>query len=169
MAFQKTVNFEQGFGVPGDLHLDSPIRAESLIVDSKGAQKNYYGYAYTKDASTNIAQVGGTIASGRVFAGIMVNSKDAVLYGTASGTLEPTLAIPDLSQANFAVMADVVINVTTACKTGDFVVYDKTTGELSTVADSNALGGKQLVPNAVIYRYPVTSSSGGLTVVRLTN
>ncbi|MGV7078483.1 structural cement protein Gp24 [Testudinibacter sp. P80/BLE/0925] len=169
MTFQKTVNFEQGFGVPGDIHLDSPIRAESLVVDSKGAQKNHYGYAYTKDASTNIAQVGGAIGAGKVFAGIMVNSKEAALYGGATGTLEPTLAIPDNSQADFAVMADIVVQVSTACKIGDFVVYDETTGALSTVADSSSLGGKKLVPNAVVYRYPVTSESGGLTVVRLTN
>lgn len=169
MTFQKQINIEQGFGVPGDIHLDSPMRAESLVMNSEGSQKNIIGYAFTKDASTNVAKVGGEIASGRVFAGILANSKEYPLHGTEKGVLEPTLALPDHSRGDFVTMGDVVVRVKSACKIGDFVVYDAVTGELSTVADKSSLGGKQLVPNAVIYRYPVANSEGGLTVVRLTN
>lgn len=169
MTFQQKINIEQGFGVPGDIHLDSPMRAETLVMNSAGTQKNVVGYAFTKDAATNVAKVGGAIATGRVFAGILANSKEYALYGTEKGTLEPTLALPDNARGDFVTMGDVVIRVKTACKVGDFVVFDATTGELSIVADKSNLGGKQLVPNAVIYRYPVTNSNGGLTVVRLTN
>ena len=70
MAFQSVVNQNLGFGVQGEILFDGPIRSESLIVNSSGAG-NTIGYAYTKDASTNVAQVGGTIATGRVFAGIL--------------------------------------------------------------------------------------------------
>lgn len=168
MPFQQTVGFEQGFGVAGDIHSDSPVRAERLTVNSNG-KANTYGYAFTKNANTNIAQVGGTIGGEICFAGILANNKEAVLYGTPSGTLSPTLAIPDHHQGDFLTMGDVVVKVTTACKIGDFVVYDPTTGELATVADKSQLGNKQLVPNAVVYRYPVTNSTGGLTVIRLTN
>lgn len=169
MAFQNKVNIEQGFGVPGDIHLDSPMRTESLIIDSKGANPNVVGYAFTKDAKTNIAQVGGTVASGRVFAGILVNSKEYPSYGTAKGALEPSLAIADNTHGDFMTMGDVVVRVTTKCDIGDLVAYDTTTGELSTVAaGGSASGGKALIPNAVVYRYPVTGN-GGLTVIRLTN
>lgn len=164
MTFQKTIHTEQGFGVAGDIHLESPSRIEPLVVQS-GGKANVYGYAYTKDTATNIAQIGGAVASGRVFAGLLVNSKEGALHGG----FEPSLTVADGSVASFATMGDVVIKVSTACKIGDFVVYDEATGELSTVADKSSLGGKQLVPNAVIYRYPVTNSSGGLTVARLTN
>lgn len=39
MTFQQKINIEQGFGVPGDIHLDSPMRAESLVMNSEGSQK----------------------------------------------------------------------------------------------------------------------------------
>ncbi|MFY1028168.1 structural cement protein Gp24 [Actinobacillus seminis] len=167
--FQNKVNIEQGFGVPGDIHLDSPSRTESLIIDSKGAQQNIVGYAYTKDASTNIAQVGGMIAHGRVFAGILVNSKEYPSYGTVKGALEPSLAVADNTQGDVLTMGDIIVRVTTKCAIGDLVAYDTTTGELSTVAvGGSATEGKALLPNAVVYRYPVTGE-GGLTVIRLTN
>ena len=169
MTFQREVGIAQGFGVPGDIHLDSPTRAENLLINSSG-KKNFYGYAFTKDATTNVAQVGGAIASGKVFAGVLANPKEAVLYGTENGTLEPTLAVPDLQRGDFVTMGDVVVHVATKCNIGDLVVYDTTTGELSTVAagTASAGSGKAFVPNAVIYRYPVTGN-GGLTVIRLTN
>ena len=169
MAFQTSVPLVQGFGVPGDIHLESPFRAEPLIVNSSGAA-NTYGFAFTKDAATNVAKVGGTIAVGTVFAGLLVNSKEATTYGTTAGTLEPTLNLPDNMTGMFCPMGDIVVKVSTACKVGDVLVYDTTTGALSTMAPGATAGaGKAAVPNAVIYRYPVTNVGGGLTVARLTN
>lgn len=241
--FQSTVNVLQGFGVPGEIQLNSPHRAESLIVNSNGAVPNTFGFAATKSNSTNIARMGGivgpgtsaftgaiagttltvsavsagalqvgqtiagsgvtagttitalgtgvggngtytvsasqTVTSGAltatggvdlVFAGIMCNPKAAALYGTAAGTLTPTLAIPDNSQADFLTMGDVNSAVGTACGIGDLVAYNVTTGALSTFAPGGTPpAGCVAVPNAVVYRYPVTSGSGGLTVARLTN
>lgn len=170
MAFQKNVNIEMGFGVPGDIHTGGPTRTESLVVNSDGAQLNLVGRAFTKDASKNVAKVGGAIESGRVFAGILVNSKAYALTGLSGNPLAPTLAVADNTQADFLTMGDVVVQVSTACKIGDLVAYDTTTGELSTVAvGGSASSGKTLIPNATIYRFPVTSESGGLTVIRLTN
>lgn len=168
MTFQKQVNIEMGFGVPGDLHTDGPTRTESLTIKSDGKANNV-GFAFTKDASTGVASVGGTVASGRVFAGILVNSKAYALYGKVGDTLSPSLALPDGHQGDFLTMGDVVVKVSTACKIGDLVAYDTTTGELSTVAVGGSAGsGKALIPNAVVYRFPVTAE-GGLTVIRLTN
>lgn len=170
MAFQNTVNIEMGFGVVGDVHLDSPRRTESLVVNSEGAQQNLVGRAYTKDASTNIAKVGGEVASGRVFAGILVNSNAYAATGLAGDPLAPSLALADNAQGDFLTMGDVVVQVSTACKVGDLVAYDTTTGALSTVAvGGTAESGKALIPNATVYRFPVTASTGGLTVIRLTN
>lgn len=169
--FQQTVNVLQGFGVPGDIALASPHRAESLTINSAGATPNVYGYAATKSNTTNVAKMGGTIAAGSVvFAGILANPKEATLWGTTSGTLAPTLAIPDNTQADFATMGDLTVFVNTACDIGDSVAYNTTTGALSTYAPGGTIPtGCAQVPNAVIYRYAVTSSSGGLTVARLTN
>lgn len=91
------------------------------------------------------------------------------MYGTAEGALEASLAIKDGIHGDVLTMGDIVVRVTTSCKIGDLVAYDTTTGELSTVAVGGSAGsGKALIPNAVVYRYPVTAS-GGLTVIRLTN
>lgn len=169
--FQSTVNVMQGFGVPGEVQLADPKRVESLIINSAGATPNVYGYAATKSNATNIAKMGGAITNGStVFAGLMVNPKAATLFGTASGTLAPTLAIPDSQQADFLTMGTVTVAVNTACNIGDLVSYNLTTGALSTYAPGGTVpAGTATVPNAVVYRYPVTNSGGGLTVVRLTN
>lgn len=168
MTFQKQVNIEMGFGIPGDIHTDGPTRTESLVMNSEGKQPNYVGYAFTKDATTNVAKAGGAIASGRVFAGILVNSKAYPLFGENGDTLAPTLSLPDNQRGDFLTMGDVVVKVATECKIGDLVAYDTTTGEISTVAAGSQAGsGKALIPNAVVYRFPATA--GGLTVIRLTN
>lgn len=164
MAFQKNIQLEQGFGVAGSLATDSPSRIEPLVINSSG-KKNVFGHAFTKNTATNEAQVGGAISADRAFAGLLVSNKEAALQGG----LNPSLTVADNSIGSFATMGDIVVQVSTQCKIGDYLVYDVDTGELSTVTDSSSLGGKQLVPNARIYRYPVTNSSGGLTVVRLTN
>lgn len=172
MSFQSTVNVQQGFGVPGELNLVSPTRIESLVINSNGATPNVYGYAATKSNATNVAQMGGVITNGStVFAGIMVNPKAAALWGVVNqGTLAPTLAIPDNTQADFLTMGDPTVFVNTACNIGDLVAYNTTTGALSTYAPGGTVPtGCAQVPNAKVYRYPVTSSSGGLTVARLTN
>lgn len=240
MTFQASVNIEQGFGVPGELIVDGPQRAESLIVNSSGVN-NVIGYAFTKDASTNVASVGGVIGNGdsvftgsisgttltvtamtsgsiqigqtlsgtgvtaatlvtgyltgaggtgtytvdtsqtagsttitgatgpnTVLAGIMVNPKDKALFGTTSGTLTPTLILPDNSQADFLTMGTVVAALATACKVGDLVVYNVNTGALSAVEPGAAYGDTNaLLPNAVIYRY--VNAAAGLSAVRLTN
>jgi hypothetical protein len=171
MTFQTSINVLQGFGVPGEIFTDGPHRAESLIINSAGATPNTYGYAATKSNSTNIAVMGGAITNGStVFAGIMANPKAAALWGTTSGALAPTLVIPDNSQADFVTMGDVIVQVGTSCNIGDLVAYNTTTGALKTYAPGGTVPtGCATVPNAIVYRYPVTNAGGGLTVVRLTN
>jgi hypothetical protein len=244
MTFQSSVNVLQGFGVPGEVQLIGPMRAESLIINSNGLQPNTYGYVAFKSNSTNIAQMGGVASTGAssftgsitgttltvtgsptgavtigqtisgtnvtvgttitgyltgvgaagtytvsvsqsvtsttitgtggpdlLFAGIMANPKEATLWGTTSGTLTPTLVIPDNAQADFLTMGDVVVAINTACNIGDLFAYNVSTGALSTYAliGGSVPAGCLAVPNAVVYRYPVANSGGGLTVARLTN
>lgn len=165
--FQSNVNIDLGFGVNGELIVDGPVRAESLIVNSSGAN-NTVGFAFTKSNSTNVASVGGAIASGVVFAGILVNPKDYALFGTTSGTLTPSLNLPDNAQGEFLTMGTIVVAVTGAANIGDQVQYNLTTGALSCVAPgASATTGNALVPNAVVYRYPTSAS--GLVAIRLTN
>jgi hypothetical protein len=118
-------------------------------------------------ASTTIAGSGGTP---RVIAGLMVNPKGAQLSGTsAGGTLAPTLVIPDNSLADFCQMGDIVVSGGATCNIGDTLTYNVNTGAVSSVAPGGTLPSTYaLIPNGVVYRYPITSAPG-LTVARLTN
>lgn len=169
MTLQSTINVNLGFGVPGELIEEGPQRAESLIVNSAGANPNVIGYAYTKSNTTNIAKVGGTIAAGTVFAGILANPKVYSAYGTqAGGTLAPTMQIPDQSQGEFLQMGTVVVSIAGPANIGDLVIYNQTTGALSAIAPSATPGaGSALVPNATVWRFPTTAN--GLVAIRLTN
>lgn len=127
---------------------------------------------YTVSASQTVASGALTTSGGtnRVIAGLMVNPKEATSWGATGATLAPTLAIPDQSQAEFATMGDFVVSVPGTCSIGDLLAYNVTTGALSTYAPGGSVpAGCAQIPNASVYRYPITSNSGGLTVARLTN
>lgn len=165
-AFQSTINLTYAFGVIGELIQDGPQRISSRIMNSSGTP-NVVGYAYTRSNTTDICSVGGTIASGVVFGGILVMPKSYASYGTTAGTLAPTLTLPDNAQGEFAEMGTIVVALTTACNIGDLVTYNLTTGALGCVAPgSSAPGGSALVPNAVVRSY---NTAAGIAAIRLTN
>ena len=74
-----------------------------------------------------MATVGGT----GLFAGILINPKEHVSYGTTSGTLLPTLNLPDQSIGALASFAEVIVYSASSAAIGDLVQYDNTTGALS--------------------------------------
>lgn len=166
-AVQTTVNINYGFGVIGEVIQDGPTRASSRIVNSSGTA-NVIGYAYTRSNTTDICTVGGAITNGStVFGGILCNPKEYASYGTTSGTLQPTLTVPDNWQGDFLEMGTIVVTLTTAANIGDLVTYNLTTGALGAVAPGSAApGGSALVPNAVVRSY---TSAAGLVAIRLTN
>lgn len=167
-AFQSTVNLTYAFGVVGELINDGPQRVASRIVNSNGANPNTVGFAFTRNNQTDICAVGGTIASGTVFAGILAMPKSYATYGTTAGTLVPTLNLPDNSSGEFVEMGTMVVALSTACNIGDLVVYDTTTGALSTVAagSGSAGTGKAFVPNGFVRSY---NAAAGIAAIRLTN
>ena len=167
MSFQTTVAAQYAFGVIGELINDGPTRSSSRIINSSGTP-NIVGYAFTRNNVTDICSVGGTIASGTVFGGILVNPKAYAAYGTTAGTLAPTLTLPDNWQGEFLEMGTIVVNLTTAANIGDLVVYATATGALGSVAagSGSAGTGMAFVPNAVVRSY---TSAPGLVAIRLTN
>ena len=129
MAFQSTVNQYQGFGVPGDLFNEGPVRSKPYILDSADAAYNIMGRAFTV-TSEGVAAAGGT----GVFAGILIGPKEQAMVGTSSGTLAPTLTLPDNTVAQLLDMGEVIVALPAAAAIGDKIAYDTTTGALSTVA-----------------------------------
>lgn len=161
---QSTVNITLGFGVVGELIVDGPQRVEPLAIDSSGGSIGNY---FTKSNSTGVATQGGTVASGVVGAGFLVNPK---VYASMGGTnpLDPTLTLPGYTEAEFLTMGTIVVNMTTAANIGDLVEYNTTTGVLGAVAPGgSATTGFALIPNCVVWRYP--TSAAGLTAVRITD
>ena len=166
-TFQSIVNINLGFGIPGELIVDGPQRVDSLTLDSNGGTM---GLAFTKSNTTNVATQGGTITSGStVFAGILVNPKAYASYGAVGGApLDPTLFLGPNTQGEFLTMGTIVVTLVGAANIGDIIQYNTTTGVLSAVAPgSSASSGNALIPNAVVWNYPISAT--GLTAIRITD
>jgi hypothetical protein len=161
MAFQTTVRADMAFGVPGELFTDGPVRAAPwTLVSSK---PNVIGHAYTL-AGDGVAQVGGT----GQFVGILVHPKHYASYGAAAGMLTPTMELPNQSIGELLTMGEIVVSLPAAADVGYVVIYDTTTGALSTIEeDSEVPSGSVEVPNALVSRY--LSTGAGLAVITLTN
>jgi hypothetical protein len=161
MTFQSSVALQQGFGVSGDLFNDGPRRAESCILVSADASYNVFGRAFTK-TSEGIAAAGGT----GVFGGILVTPKVQPLQGTTGGTLTPTLTLPNYAQAELLTMGSIVVTLPAAAAIGDLVVYDNTTGELSTITPGSALPVAHSFAFAFVDYFTVAAA--GLAVITVT-
>jgi hypothetical protein len=88
MSFQSGVNITLGFGVPGELLVDGPMRADSLIVNSNGATPNVIGYSFTKSASSNIAVAGGVIGTGASSFTASISGTTMTVTAVASGSIQ---------------------------------------------------------------------------------
>lgn len=125
MGFQSTVSLKQGFGVVGELMLDGPVRAAPCTLESADAAYNVVGRAFTVK-SEGVAAAGGT----GEFAGILVNPKHYASYGTAAGTLAPTLTLANNALGECLNMGEIIVALPGAAAIGDKVTYNTTTGVL---------------------------------------
>lgn len=160
MAFQSTVFLQQGLGVIGELYTDSPHRAESFTLVSGDAAYNVFGRCFTK-TSQGVAQAGsgGTLG----FAGFLVNPKGSAFQGTSAGALVPTLTLPNNAQGELLTMGTIIVTLPAGAAIGDLVVFDNTTGALTTIAPGAALPtGKSFAFAEVDY---FTVSGAGLAVI----
>lgn len=166
MALQTTVGFNQATGIVGDVIFDGPMRAYPVILASADAANNVVGRAFTRAAGDDKdVTAGGT----GVFAGILINSKELALYGTAAGgTLAPTLTLPNEMAVSVMDMGFVVVSLSTDAAIGDDVHFVQATGALLAVdpGTSPAVGNTK-VPGASIAYF--NTSAAGLAVVKLTN
>lgn len=139
MGFQQTVSLSMGFGVQGEEVYDGPRRVKPWQIIST-PQPNVIGAtAYTvvspeTDTSAGIAMAGGVTE----FAGILINPKVYASFGASSGSLDPTLTLSNDTIAELMTMGTPLVKLTTAANVGDLVVYDTTTGALSSVVSSFA-------------------------------
>lgn len=161
MGFQSTVYLAQGAGVPGEIYLNTPMRAQSYILDSAGPNPFAYAYSITAQGHVQVGNPGGT----SVFAGIMVNPKGSASFGGSGGPLTPTLDLSQYSQAEIASMGTFFVTLPGAANIGDIVIYDETTGALATIAPGVSLPSGKLYANAYVDVF--TLSGAGLGVITL--
>lgn len=155
MGFQTTVRASQAFGVPGEFYDTSPRRATSYVLDGEGV----IARAFTLTAEEGKVRMGGL----GPFAGILMSPKSYVRPGTESSG---TLAVAGGTQVETADKGRIIVTLSTAAKPGDTVVYDTTTGELSSVSDGASPGsGKLAVPGAKVALFTV--AAGGVAVIEM--
>ena len=164
MAFQSNVQINQGAGVPGEQYSDGPWRAQSFTINSALSSYNNIGSTMCSVTSQGFCAAGnsgGTAA----FAGLLVDPKDIALFGTGGAPLSPTLNVPDFTQVECATMGSYFVTLPGAAAVGDWVIYDNTTGEISTVTPGTALPVGKSWGNAFVDYFTVTGA--GLAVITM--
>jgi hypothetical protein len=83
-VFQSTVNVNLGFGVLGQLLIDGPLRAQSLITDANGGT---VGNFFVQNAATGAATQGGVISSGAASVTGAISGTTLTVSAVASGAI----------------------------------------------------------------------------------
>ncbi len=162
MAFQSSVFLQQGAGVVGEFFDDGPHRAQPFSIFSGDASNNVIGRAVTL-TSEGVVAAGGT----NLYKGILVCPKDYALYGTqAGGTLAPTLTVANNTLIQACTMGSIWVTLPSPAAIGDLVIYENTTGILSTIAPGDTIDAGYSFAFAVVDRFTVTVA--GLAVITLT-
>ena len=163
MGFQSVIYADQAIGVPGTLYDNSPIRALSYILNSASAAYNIIG------ATAMTVVTDGTVRAGsggtRGFAGILANPEIQALFGSSGVPLNPSLTLTNGVVAACVTMGRIFVTLPAAANIGDLVVYDNTTGALSTVAPGAALPVGKTFAQAQVIRYTLTVA--GVAVIEI--
>lgn len=143
MSFQTTVPYDMPFGVPGEIKYSGPNRAQPGFISSALAAYNVVGATIFTQANTGgVVSAGGAISAATTFFGLLANPKLYASFGTtAGGPLAPTMTLPNLIEAEFLLMGEVVVSVPAPCNIGDLLTYNTTTGAIATVAPIAAFTG----------------------------
>jgi hypothetical protein len=165
MAFQSTVFQFMGAGVPGELYSNSPKISQSYIINSASAAYNVIGATAFSVTSQGVANAGNT--GTQVYAGILSNPKTSAAFGTSNSPLSPTLTLNNYAQGELITVGQMWVTLPGTANIGDVVIFDNTTGALSTIAPGVSLpSGKSYAYGYVTY-FTVTTSGSGLGVIQL--
>lgn len=132
--FQTAIAFQTVFGFQGEIVYDGPIRSAPWQLIST-PQANVIGATAFTITSGALGIQGancGTAAAGGSgnFAGILANPK---VYTNFGNITTATMTLPDDTVAELVTMGQMLVKLTSAANPGDLVVYDNTTGALSSV------------------------------------
>lgn len=155
MGLQTTVLQFASAGVPGELYTDAPVRAASYTLVSALASYNVIGATAYTITSEGVAQAGS--GGGLGFAGILANPKVYALNGTSGNALAPTLTLPNQAQGELVTTGTMWITLPNTAAIGDYVIYNNTTGALSSIAPGSVPVGSTFA-NAVVSYFTVTAA-----------
>ena len=164
MPFQQTVREVQTTGIIGDIIYEGPTRAHPLNLNSGGVTPNTIGNAFTYITGEDEGAAAGA-AGGGAFAGILAFSKEYATAGTTAGALEPTLDLPDHTNASLLTMGTMVVNLSVVGtgEIGEGLFYDDVTGALGS---GTAVPPQVQITNSKIVRKNI--SAPGLAIIQLT-
>ena len=156
MALPQTqVNYQLAPGVPGEVAYDAPVNAQVRRLNSSG-QAQIIGYAYTESGQTydgeggsenNItAQVGGT----GMFAGILIQPKAYSSTGGSGGPTTDTYQLPDNSIGELLRNGSVFVSLGNAANIGDDVLFNQTTGAITSQSQNASFTGAIAVTTGVL-------------------
>lgn len=164
MSFQSSVFINQGFGVPGEQYSDGPWRAQSFSINSASAAYNIIGATMCSVTSQGFCAAGNSGGTAP-FAGLLVDPKNVALFGTGGIPLAPTLTVPNFTQVECATMGSYIVTLPASAAIGDWVIYDNTTGAISTVTPGTSLPMGKSWGNAIVEYFTV--SGAGLGVITM--
>jgi hypothetical protein len=163
MGFQSSVFVNQGFGVPGELFTDSPWIAQSYTIQSASAAYNIIGATCCTVTSQGFCAAGGT----NPFAGFLVDPKDIALFGASGIPLNPTLTVPNFTQVECLTMGTIIVTLPAAAAIGDYVVYNTTTGAISTITPVTPLAAGTAFANALVAYFTQGIAGSALAVIQV--
>ena len=164
MSFQSTVSLQQGFGVPGELFTDAPyIALPYTIYSDSHPEYNIIGATCCTVTSQGFCQAGagGTLG----FAGFLVDPKDQALFGSGGVPLNPTLTVNNYDIVECLTMGTIIVTLPAAANIGDYVVFDNTTGAISTISPTTPLASGTTFANAQVTYYTQGVSGSALAVI----
>ena len=166
MSFQSTVALQQGFGVPGEQITDGPWRAQTFTINSASSAYNNIGSTMCTITSQGICAAGNSGGTA-IFAGLLVDPKAVALFGASGIPLNPTLNVPNQTVVECATMGSFVVALPAAAAIGDYVIYDNTTGAISTVTPGTSLPSGHSWGNAFVDYYTQGVSGSALAVITM--
>lgn len=168
-GIQSSVRFDMGFGVPGQIISDAPHESHAGLIESASSAYNIVGAtAFTQPRAGGAVAAGGAISSGNPFFGILANPKVYASFGTsAGGPLAATMTLANEVEAEFVRRGQMVIKLAAACSIGDLLIFDNTTGVLSTVSPFFAANVTIAVTSGVATVNSITKGSIGVGTVFL--
>jgi hypothetical protein len=165
MTFQSSVSIKQGFSVPGEIFQDVAWTVLSYTLDSDGTPNNVGSTAYTI-TSEGVVQAGNGGEFG--YAGILAIPKSYSLFGVDGSGLEPSLQLPDFTQAEIASQGMMAVILPNEADINDLIIYDNDTGTLSSIGPDEELPDGFSYAGAVVSQFTQTVGGQGLAIINLT-